>query len=218
MDYKHSRIKQYHKEGRALRTETVVNDTYDFDVGRRLKNLEDLKSIGFAANRRLLRIQRISHDCSIGAQRLNDLHRPCIAVGQRASALRFGDPRVQALLSALIAFRLLPEGFRNRDLRHIVAPLIGLSIEDYNRGRMTYDLRRLRLRDLIERIPYTHRYRVTDEGLRVALCYHRTYARVLRPALSIVFDEAHSNARINRAVGSFDHHIERLWEGRQLAA
>ena len=32
-----------HKEGRALRTETVINDTYDFDVGRRLKNLDDLK-------------------------------------------------------------------------------------------------------------------------------------------------------------------------------
>ena len=58
VDYKHSRIKQYHKEGRALRTETVINDTYDFDVGRRLKNLDDLKQIGFAANRRLLGVER----------------------------------------------------------------------------------------------------------------------------------------------------------------
>ena len=67
MDYKHSRIKQYHKEGRALRTETVINDTYDFAVGRRLKNLDDLKQIGFAANRRLLRVETLSHDCTIGA-------------------------------------------------------------------------------------------------------------------------------------------------------
>ena len=78
VDYKHSRIKQYHKEGRALRTETVVNDTYDFNVGRRLKNLDDLKKIGFTANRRLLSVQRISHDCAIGAQRFDDLHRPRI--------------------------------------------------------------------------------------------------------------------------------------------
>ena len=99
-----------------------------------------------------------------------------------------------------------------------MAPLIGLSVEDYNRGRMTYDLRRLRLRGLIERIPYTHRYRVTDEGLRVALCYHRTHARVLRPVLSVAFDASRSNAPINRAISSFDHHIQRLWEGRQLAA
>ena len=217
VDYKHSRIKQYHKEGRALRTETVVNDTYDFDVGRRLKNLEALKAIGFAANRRLLGVQRISHDCTIGAERFDDLHRPRTVDGQRASALRFGDSRAHALLGALTAFRLLPEGFRNRDLRPVVAPLIGLSPDEYGQGRMSYDLRRLRLRGLIERIPYTHRYRVTDEGLRVALCYHRTSARVLRPALSLVFDASRGHARINRAVAAFDHEIERLWEGRLVA-
>ena len=219
VDYKHSRIKQYHKEGRALRTETVVNDTYDFDVGRRLKNLDDLKRIGFAANRRLLRVQRISHDCLIGAQRFGDLHRPRVVDRQRASALRFGDPRAQALLAALLAFRVLPDGFQNRDLRATVAPLLGLSFEEYSRGRMTYDLRRLRLRGLIEKIPFTRRYRVTDDGLRTALCYHRTYARVLRPAMSVVFHAPpRSASRLNRAVDSFDSEIQRLWEGRQLAA
>jgi len=98
---KHSRIKQYHKEGRALRTETVINDTYDFAVGRRLKNLDDLKQIGFAANRRLLRVETLSHDCTIGADVLDDLHRPTHIDGQRTSALRFGDPRVQAVQALL---------------------------------------------------------------------------------------------------------------------
>ncbi len=117
VDYKHSRIKQYHKEGRALRTETVINDTYDFDVGRRLRNLDDLKQIGFAANRRLLGVERLSHDATIGAETLAALHRPAHIDGQRAAALRFGDPRVQALLAALLRFDLLPAGFRNRELR-----------------------------------------------------------------------------------------------------
>ena len=219
VDYKHSRIKQYHKEGRALRTETVINDTYDFRIGRRLKNLDDLKKIGFTANRRLLRVQRISHDCAIGAQRFDDLHRPRIVDTQRASALRFGDPRVQALLAALLTFRVLPEGFQNRDLRETVARLMGWSLDTYGRNRMTYDLRRLRLHGLIERIPYTRRYRVTDSGLKTALCYHRTYARVLRPAMSVVFDAPPRSAcRLRRAVDSFDREIQQLWQGRQLAA
>ena len=76
LDYKRSRIKQYYKEGRALRTETVINDTYDFGIGRRLRNLDDLKKIGFAANRRLLGVQTLSHDCTIGADVLDGLHRP----------------------------------------------------------------------------------------------------------------------------------------------
>lgn len=138
---------------------------------------------------------------------------------QRASALRFGDPRVHALLAALLAFRVLSLGFQNRDLRTHVAPLLGLSIEECGRGRMTYDLRRLRLHGLFERIPLTRRYRITEKGLKTALCYHRTYARVLRPAPSVVFDAPpRSAARLNRAVDSFDRKIQRLWEGRQLAA
>ena len=110
MDYKHSRIKQYYKEGRALRTETVVNNTYDFDVGRRLHNLEALIQIGFAANRRLLRVQRVSHDATVGANVLDELNRPRVVGRQRAPALRFADPRVQALLAAVASFRCCPEG------------------------------------------------------------------------------------------------------------
>ena len=217
VDYKHSRIKQYHKEGRALRTETVINDTYDFDVGRRLKNLDDLKQIGFAANRRLLGVQTLSHDCTIGAEKLADLHRPAHIDGQRASALRFGDPRVQALLAALLRFDLLPAGFRNRELREAVAPLLGLSLDDYNAGQMTYDLRRLRLRGLIERIPHSQRYRLTAEGLCIALAYHRTQARVLGPVLSATLD-GESTTRLQAAVAAYDREVGHLWQGHALAA
>ena len=73
------------------------------------------------------------------------LHRPAQVDGQRASTLRFGAPRVQELLAALLRFEPLPAGFRNRELRETVAPLRGMSLEDYNAGQMTYDLRRLRL-------------------------------------------------------------------------
>ena len=217
VDYKHSRIKQYHKEGRALRTETVINDTYDFDVGRRLRNLDDLKKIGFAANRRLLGVQRLSHDCTLGADVLDELHRPVTIDGQRASALRFGDRRVQSLFAALLRFDLLPQGFRNRELRETVASLCGLSPDDYGAGRMTYDLRRLRLRGIIERIPRTQRYRLTAEGLCVALAYHRTQARVLGPVLSATLD-GESTTRLREAVALYDREVDRAWNGRALAA
>ena len=129
---------------------------------------------------------------------------------QRASSLRFGDPRVQALFAALVAFRLLPEGFANRDLRETVAPLMGLSVDDYHRNRSTYDRRRPRLCGLFERIPRTRRYRVTEDSLRTALCYHRTDARVMRPAIAVGFDAAARPAWLRR-VDAFDHEINRLW-------
>lgn len=101
VQYKHSKIKQYHKEGRALRTETTINDTYDFRIGRTLCNLPALREIGFTANRRLLDVQTLSHDCSLGEDRFQAVIRPTVTDGQRASALPFGDPRVLALCHAL---------------------------------------------------------------------------------------------------------------------
>jgi hypothetical protein len=189
VDYKKSRIKQYHKEGRALRTETTINDTRDFDIGKRLKNLPALREVGFRANRRLLDVQTISQDCAVGEDVFRQVTQPCEVAGQRASALRYGDACVLALLSALLVFRLLPRGFCNRELREHLAPLLGEDPSALTQGRMTYQLRRLRLHGLIVRQAGTHRYGVTEQGLHVALFFTRSYARVLRPGLSQVAGE-----------------------------
>jgi hypothetical protein len=190
VDYKKSRIKQYHKEGRALRTETTINDTRDFNIGKRLKNLPALREVGFQANRRLLDVQRISHDCAVGEDVFRQVTRPVEVNGQRASAMRYGDACVLALLSALLVFRLLPRGFSNRELKEHLAPLLGEDPGTLTQGRMTYQLRRLRLHGLIERREGTHRYGVSDLGLRVALFFTRSYARVLRPGLAEVIPES----------------------------
>jgi hypothetical protein len=189
IDYKHCRIKQYHKEGRALRTETTINDTRDVGIGKRLKNLPALRAIGFQANRRLLDVQRISHDCAVGEDAFRQVTEPIEVCGQRASALRFGDPCVLALLTALLVFRLLPRGFNQRDLREHWAPLLGEDPSAMTPGRMTYQLRRLRLHGLIARQEGSHRYVITDFGLRVSLFFTRSYARILRPGMSMVMEK-----------------------------
>jgi hypothetical protein len=184
VDYKSAHIKQYHKEGRALRTETTINHAPDFGVGKRLKNLPDLRKIGFQANRRLLNVESISHDCALGEDAFHQIDKPVLVDGQRIAALRFSDPHVQALLSVLVLFCLLPRGFSNRDLREHLAPMLGIAPSSMNPGRMSYDLRRLRHHAIVERIPKSHRYRLTSFGLRAALFFTRVYNRVLRPGLS----------------------------------
>jgi len=184
VDYKSTRIKQYHKEGRALRTETTINNTRDFGIGKLLKNLPALRQVGFQANRRLLHVPKVSHDCSIGEDAFDRVVRPAEVEGQRASALRFGDQRVQALFAVLVVFSLQLRGFNNREMRALLAPLLGLDPANYPIGRMTYDLRRLRLHGIIERIPHSHRYQLTTDGLRIALFFSRIYARLLRPKLA----------------------------------
>ena len=184
--YKNTRIKQYHKENRALRTETTINNSYDFGIGKRLCNLPKLREIGFAANRRLLEIERISHDCMLAEDTVQTINSPITAGRQRASGLRFADPRVHSLWHALILFRLLPDGFRSADLRKHLAGLSGRLPEAIGQGAITYQLRRLRLHGMIERLPNSFRYRVTEQGLRAALFFTRLYNRLLRPGLAAV--------------------------------
>ncbi|MGH8522849.1 MAG: hypothetical protein ACREXY_01070 [Gammaproteobacteria bacterium] len=114
------------------------------------------------------------------------MQQPVEIAGQRASALRFADTRVQALLHALVLFVFLARGFSNHDLRKHLAPLLGLPPSELTPGRMTYDLRRLRLHGLIERLSGTHRYRLTARGLQTALFYTRVYARILHPGLALI--------------------------------
>src|SRR4249920_1867273 len=189
VDYKNSKIKQYHKQGRALRTETTINDTGDFGLSKRLTNLPALRQIGFTANRRLLGVQRLSHDPIRGAQAFTDLTAPLITdTGTRIPGLRFGDPRVHALLQALLIHRLLPHGFTNRELRTLIAPLLGTTTEHITAGKMTYDLRRLRAHGLIARIPHTRRYQITDTGLGQALLFTRAHDHLLRTGLAAITD------------------------------
>jgi len=216
VDYKATRIKQYHKEGRALRTETTINNTRDFDIGKRLYNLPALREVGFRANRRLLDVQRISHDCSIGEYGFHAFQRPRVVGLQRASALRFGDERVQTLLHALVLFRLLPNGFSNHDLRARLEPLRGRRTTS---GSVTYDLRRLRLRGLIRRIPHTHRYQVTEPGLRYALFFTRSYDRLLRPGLAVVLpDQVATNSTLRASFRQLELAMTSWAEQAKLAS
>jgi hypothetical protein len=218
VDYKHSRIKQYHKEGQALRTETTINDTRDFALGRRLHNLTALRQVGFTANRRLLHVQTISHDCSLGENELQRHQHPLEFEGQRASALRFADPRVQALMQALLLFSLQARGFSNRDLREHLPTLLGHDPGRIRPGQMSYDLRRLRLHGLIERIDGSYRYRLSEHGLRTAMFYCRVYNRILRPGLSHLSPDAvAANSAMHRRFVAMNNTIDTFCNVARLA-
>ncbi|MGH3902019.1 MAG: hypothetical protein ACRDTA_27955 [Pseudonocardiaceae bacterium] len=137
----------------------------------------------------LLGVQRISHDPIRGARAFTELTAPIVTdTGTRIPGLRFGDPRVHALLQALLIHRLLPHGFTNRDLRTLIAPLLGTTTEDITAGKMTYDLRRLRAHDLIHRIPHSRRYQITDTGLQHALFLTHAHDHPLRTGLAEITD------------------------------
>jgi hypothetical protein len=217
--YKATHIKQYHKENRALRTETTINNTYDFGIGKRLHNLPQLREIGFAANRRLLEVERLSHDCMLAEDTFQAINSPVAAGRQRASGLRFGDARAHSLWHAIILFRQLAEGFRATDLRRHLAGLSGTDPDKLSQGAITYQLRRLRLHGFIDRLPNRFRYRVTEFGFRAALFLTRVYSRLLRPGLAAVLPALRATASpLKAAFDKIDARVNEWVNQAQLAA
>jgi hypothetical protein len=210
--YKHSRVKQYLKEGRALRIETVINKPSDVGCQARLHNLGAIVAKGHEVNRRLLSIERAGQGCAIGSALFERIHQPYIREGQRTGALRFGDPRAMALTGALCAHVHALAGFTNQSLRGLVAGLLG---RDYTRNQMTYDLRRLRLHGLIERLPRSNTYVLTPDGTRVAVFYTKIHGRLLRPLIAAA-DHPPAPIELRRALTTIDRIIADYTDNARL--
>src|SRR5438309_2287628 len=200
--YKHSRVKQYLKEGRALRIETVINKPWDLTIRSRIEHLPELVAKARQVNDRLLMIERAGQGCAIGSALFERIHQPYIREGQRTGAFPLGDSRAMALAGALCCVVLRFTGFTNTSLRGLVAGLLGT---DYSTHQMSYDLRRLRLHGLITRIPHTNTYALTPEGQRVAVFYTKLHRRLLAPLLDA--DQPPAPLELRRALSTIDRAI-----------
>jgi hypothetical protein len=177
--YKHSRIKQYLKDGRALRVETVINAPGDLGCQRRLRNLDELQARARAVNARLLQTERAGQACVLANPVFERIAHPSVdADGRRATAMRFGDSRVQALAGALCVTLCTVTGITNRSLRALMTGLLGAP---YSMPQASYDLARLRRNDLITRRPHANTYDLTPDGLAFAIFYTKVHDRVLAP-------------------------------------
>jgi hypothetical protein len=200
--YRHSRIKQYLKDGRALRIETVINSPTDLGVGRRLQHLDELQDKARAINNRLLDTERVGQGCVLASPAFARVAHPTIEEGRRAPALRFGDPRVMALAGALTTCVHAVTGLSNKSLR---AFMTGLLDAPYTIGQASYDLRRLRLKGLITRQPRSNTYTLTPDGLRFAIFYTKVHNRVLTPLLAA--DQPPAPPPLRQALRTIDQHL-----------
>ena len=122
---------------------------------------------------------------------------------------------MQTLLLVVLSAR----GFSNRDLRGHLGALLGLEPSHMRPGRMSYDLRRLRLHGLIERIDGAYRYHVTEHGLTVAMFYCRVYNRILRPGLAhLAPDAVTGNTPTHRRFAAITKNLDAFCDQAKLAA
>jgi len=215
IEYKKSVLKQYFKEDRALRTEMMINNPHDFRVQMDLSNLPFLQKIGREINQRLLDVQRVSHNCHLSQESIERVVHPTVTEdGQRVPGLRFGQDRTMALLGALTLFVHNSFGFRHAELLPHVAGLLG---SDYSTHQLTYDLRRLRLKGMIWRVPHSHRYLITPYGCKVALFLTRLHALVFRPGFAALDPSVPIPGPLAEALSGVEKEVENLIQQAHVA-
>jgi hypothetical protein len=205
-----SRISGSPHAQRAAWADRHVDDLQAFHTEQRRRR---------SATRRLLDVQKISHDPADGQDAIAHVCQPLTTqAGTRIAGLRLGDPCAHALLAAICVFRLLPRGFANRDLRPIMAQILGVPAEIITPGKMTYDLRRLRMHGLIERIPGTFRYQVTDNAIARALFLTRLHDKFLRTDLAELSAPPDAGRDLAAASRTYARALDDLAQRARLAA
>jgi hypothetical protein len=218
--YKSSKAKAYLKEGRALRVETTVNNPEDFATLKTLNatNWRALRRIGAGVNARFLAALGEGQGGLPDPAVLESVVMPSTHNGQRAPGLRFGDPRVMALLSSIAAFAHVIGGLTNKTLRQHMAARWD---PDYNSNQATYDLRRLRLKGLIQREHGTNTYRVTPHGRTMATFLTKLAARIIVPALTDLESPARPQSPAPRplttAWRAYERELDALINARMVA-
>ncbi len=208
--WRHSRVKQYLKDGRALRVETVINSPDDLGCLRRLHNLPELQARARAVNTRLLQTEKVGQGCVFDSPAFARISQPALTEdGRRAPGLRFGDPRVMALAGALANTLCAVTGITNKSLRALMTGLLGAPCTI---NQASCDLARLTRNGLLTRIPHRNLYALTPDGLRFAVFYTKVHDRVLRPLMAS--DQPQAPQPLQRALRIIDHEVT----GRLAAA
>jgi hypothetical protein len=212
--WRHSRVKQYLKDGRALRIETVVNSPDDLGVARRLHNLPELQARARAVNTRLLHTEKVGQGCVFDSPAFARISQPTLTGdGRRAPGLRFGDPRVMALAGALANMLCAVTGITNKSLRALMTGLLGAPC---TMNQASYDLSRLTRNGLITRIPHRNLYALTPDGLRFAIFYTKVCNRVLRPLMA--GDQPQAPSPLRAALRVIDGEVARRLAAARLPA
>jgi hypothetical protein len=209
--YRHSRLKQYLKDGVALRIETVINDPKDLRCNRLLPNLPELQGKARAINDRLLDTETVGQGSALVSPVIERITRPTVTDdGRKAPALRFGDLRVHALAGALASMLMAVTGITNQTLR---GWMTGLLDHPYSMNQASYDLSRLARNELITRIPGQNRYILTRDGLLFAHLYTKIYDHVLRPLMAT--DRPNAPPELLAAIETLDQIVtERIAHAR----
>jgi hypothetical protein len=185
--YKNTLIKQYVSHGVGLRTESSSYQLKDLSIPKNINNLPKVRKAMDNANNRYLDVQQDVLASYVDRGQLEQLRQASVSpTGRRVPGLHLDDPRLLAVLQAILCFAYLAgKGcFRTKDLLADVGKALGNP--GYGLSQLRYDLSKLRGKGLVVRLQGTQAYQISNEGYRIGFYYLKLYQKMYAPLTSAI--------------------------------
>jgi hypothetical protein len=228
-EFKSTSIKQYVRDHVLLRTEGTSNYTPNLGVNKGIDNLPQLRDVLHRGTERYLDVQQDVLETFVDRGQLQQLQQPTVtASGRRTPGIKLTDPRLLAVMQAVVCFRFLAGRgtFRTRDLLADVVKALGTTLVPYGLSQLRYDLSKLLAKGLVVRLPGSHNYQVTPTGFRLCVVYLKLYHKLYAPLTAgllapfagdaVLPDE--QRCRLDSLYGAVDRALQALCEHIGLRA
>jgi hypothetical protein len=182
--YGHGFLKQYVRDNLMLRTEPATNDVRDYGVGKAIENLPQLRTKLSHIIDRYLDVQQDILESFVDRGQLRQLLGPTVTTtGKRIPGLKLDHPRQLALMHALVRFSHIAaaDTFGTADLLPDIRAALDGAPEAYSLGSLRYDLSKLRVKGLVEKLPRSRRYRLLPNGYKLCVVFLKLFERIYAP-------------------------------------
>jgi hypothetical protein len=179
-------LKAYTKGECVLRFEAIVHNTKELRCGRLLQRFPKIVSRLRQILERFLGNLYCMDAAFVSDNTLDELPNPSQVGHTRVGGIDVNKPRTRAVLSAALALACSPDGFTAGEFTTAIRSMPKAVGVDYDARKAAYDLKKLRGKDLVSKVPKSRRYQVPPSAIRILGALVLLRERVLRPILSAV--------------------------------
>jgi len=177
-------LKIYTKGERVLRIEAVVHNTRELRCGRSLEKFPQIVREAKSMLTRFMDALSCVDQCFIADTLLEQLPEPSQIGKTKVGGIDLNKARMRWVAEAAIALSPSPGGFTASDLAHQVRVLSKQSESEYGLHRAAYDLKKLRGKQIVQRIDHTRRYQTVPAGLKALTALVVLRNKAIRPLLA----------------------------------
>src|SRR6516164_8443261 len=227
--YRNGFIKQYVRDHLILRTEPATNNVTDYGVNKAIEHLPALRDKMAAVIDNYLHIQQDILETFVDRGQLRNLAQPTLTpTGKRIPGLKLDNPRQLALMHALVRFAQIPAAgtFSTAEIYPRTVAALGATTQRYSLASLRYDLSKLRIKGLVEKLPRSRRYRLSPQGYSICLIFLKLFERVYAPLSAARLDPVpgdaslppHKNTLLDRLYSRLNAALDRILHASGLAS